>query len=65
MAYDIGEPWQRHHLGVWPRRRTAVSLADVVELLTGIGRLLQRMDGRLEEVVELLKDEDDGPEERS
>jgi hypothetical protein len=31
-----------------------------LELLHGIGRMLQEIDAKLEEIVELLKDEDDG-----
>jgi len=49
---------------MWGSRRGAAA-TDVLELLTGIGRLLQQMDGRLERIVELLEDEEDEPEDRS
>ena len=36
----------------------------MIELLTGIGRLMQQMDGRLEKIVELLEGEEDEPEDQ-
>jgi len=46
-----------------PRRRNR-ALADIVELLTGFGRMLQNIDARLERVVELLGGEEDEPEDQ-
>lgn len=40
-------------------------LGELVELLTGIGRMLQRIDARLEEIVTLIGGEEDGPEDQS
>jgi hypothetical protein len=38
------------------------TLEDVIRQLDGIGRLLMSIDARLEEVVRLLRDEDDEEE---
>jgi hypothetical protein len=41
------------------RRKKRAQLADVVELLTGFGRMFQTIDAKLEQIVELLREEDD------
>jgi hypothetical protein len=41
-------------------RRPRPTDPALLELLHGIGRMLQEIDAKLEEIVELLKDEDDG-----
>jgi 2-hydroxy-3-keto-5-methylthiopentenyl-1-phosphate phosphatase len=41
------------------RRKKRAQLADVVELLTGFGRMFQNIDAKLEEIVELLRQEGD------
>jgi hypothetical protein len=33
--------------------------SDAVELLQGLGRMLQSIDARLEEIADLLREEDD------
>jgi hypothetical protein len=43
---------------VWRRRREA-TLDDVVEVLQGIGRMLQEIDGKLEDIVGILGEDDD------
>lgn len=43
---------------MWQKRRRRATLDDVVELLDGLGTMLQVIDGRLEEIVSLLKEED-------
>ncbi len=42
------------------RAESDATLADVVELLQGIGRILQVIDGRLEGFEILLEGDDDG-----
>jgi hypothetical protein len=39
------------------RRRKQETLADVIELLSGIGLLLQSIDATLEEIAQWLEDE--------
>jgi hypothetical protein len=39
---------------VW--RRDQPSLADVVEILYGIGRMLQEIDGKLQRIIDLLEE---------
>jgi hypothetical protein len=41
------------------RRRAA---ADVIELLHGLGRMLQEIDAKLEDIRDLLREEDDDGE---
>jgi hypothetical protein len=38
-----------------PKRRRRATLDDVVELLHGIGVMMQKVDARLEDIVELLE----------
>jgi hypothetical protein len=40
---------------VW--RKRDLSLADVVEVLQGIGRMLQEIDAKLQKIVDLLAEE--------
>jgi hypothetical protein len=47
-------------LAVWWRRRPGATLDDVVELLRGIGTILMKIDAKLDEVIRLLEDDDDG-----
>jgi hypothetical protein len=43
---------------VWRRKREA-TLDDVVEVLQGIGRMLQEIDGKLEDIVGILREDDE------
>jgi hypothetical protein len=49
--------WGSDDASVWRRRPTPDPVAEVLELLTGIGRLMQRLDARLERIVNLLEEE--------
>jgi hypothetical protein len=40
-------------------RRRPATIDDVVELLQGIGTMLQRVDAKLETIVSLLEEEED------
>jgi hypothetical protein len=42
------------------RWRGHATLDDVVELLQGVGVMLQKLDARLEKIVALLEEEADG-----
>jgi hypothetical protein len=44
---------------VWPFLGDRATLDDVVELLAGIGRVLQSVDARIEETNEYLRGDDD------
>jgi len=48
-------PAQGDHVGVWWRRDRA-SLADVVELLEGLGQMLMGISARLDEIIDLLEE---------
>jgi hypothetical protein len=45
------------------RKKTAEERDDVLEYLEGFGVMLQEIDAKLEDVVKLLRDGDDEPEE--
>jgi hypothetical protein len=52
-------PGHGDHLAVlWPRRDRA-TLDDVVELLHGLGVILQQVDAMFERIVWLLEEDDD------
>lgn len=42
---------------MWQKRRRRATLDDVVELLDGLGTMLQQIDARLERIVSLLEEE--------
>jgi hypothetical protein len=52
-----------HHLGMWRRGRATERRDDVLEYLYGFGTMLQLIDAKLEDIVKLLGDGEDEPEE--
>jgi hypothetical protein len=44
---------------VWQRRKPANEAAELVVLVRDLGTLLMSIDARLEEIVELLREDDD------
>jgi hypothetical protein len=45
---------------VWRRREPPTEPEELVGLVRDLGRLLMSIDARLEEIVELLREDDDG-----
>ena len=41
------------------RRKSESTLDDVVEVLQGVGRMLQEIDGKLQEIIGILRGDDE------
>ena len=50
---------RRQDRGVWFRRTLPrlPQLDDVIEVLEGLGRMLMEIDGKLEQIVEILEED--------
>ena len=45
-------------MAMWPRRETPEELSAAVEYLRGIAQILMESDAKLEQIVALMKDEE-------